>query len=112
MCRYLDNNILIGNLLIKFLEKDIEVVSFQKIYDFLYYTSLKLNEDENAVILASKESIYNFVDQYRNLLQISENNDSIKILHIQDSLKRFRACYEKYGKAYADAFKYAEAKVC
>ena len=55
MCKYLDNDVVLGNLFIKVIERELDKITFNKIYDFIYYASLKLNVEEETYILVSRE---------------------------------------------------------
>ena len=35
MCRYLDNDVVLGNLFIKVIERELDEITFNKIYDFI-----------------------------------------------------------------------------
>lgn len=106
MCRYVDNDVILGNLFIKVIEQELDEITFNKIYDFVYYTSLKLNEEENTLILVSRESIMSFVECYKELICI-EKEDSIKVMKKEESIQCFKNRYEENGEEYADAFNYA-----
>ena len=107
MCRFLDNDVVLGNLFIKVIEKEIYEITFNKIYDFIYYVSTKLNEEENTIILVSKEGLMNFVEHYTEFIIVDENEEKIVITKKEESLKCFRNSFEDYGKKFAESFDFA-----
>jgi len=107
MLRYVDNDVVLGNLFIKVIEREINEITFNKIYDFIYFTSLKLNEKEDTRILVSRDEIMNFVARYKDLIRVNEQNDSITIMKKEESVACFKIRYEENGEEYAEAFDYA-----
>ena len=104
---FLDNDVVLGNLFIKVIEREMEEITFNKIYDFIYYASLKLNEKENTIILVSKDGIINFVEMYQEYIQMDESEEKIVIKKKEESLERFRNRYEDNGRKFAESFEYA-----
>ena len=104
---FLDNDVVLGNLFIKIIEREMKEITFDKIYDFIYYVSLKLNEKENTTILVSKEGIINFVEMYQEYIKMDELEEKIIIKNEKEILKRFRNRYEDNGKKFVDSFEYA-----
>lgn len=111
MGRYLDNDVALGNLFIKVIEKEISDLTFNKIYDFVYYVSSKLNEEENTIVLVSKDGILNFVEMYREYIMVDENDERIIITKKEESLKCFKRRYEDNGKEFAASFDYAIERI-
>lgn len=107
MCRYLDNDVTLGNLFIKVIEREIADLTFNKIYDFVYYVSTKLNEEENTTVLVSRDGIFNFVEMYSEYISLNENEERIIITKREESLKCFKRRYEDNGKEFAASFDYA-----
>lgn len=107
MCRYVDDDIVLGNLFIKVIEKEIDEITFNKIYDFIYYTSLKLNEVENTLLLVSRDKIIDFAERYREFIQVDESGETIMIRNREKSIKCFKKLYQESGEEYAAAFDYA-----
>lgn len=107
MCRYLDNDVVLGNLFIKVIEKELKEITFEKIYDFVYYASVKLNEKENTMILVSRDGIMNFVGLYSDFIEIDEEEEKIIITKREESLVCFRNRYEDNGKDFAASFDFA-----
>lgn len=108
---FLDNDVVLGNLFIKVIEKEMDEITFNKIYDFVYYVSLKLNEKENTTILVSKDGIMNFVEMYQDFIQIDESEEKIIITKREESLTRFRNRYEDNGKEFEASFDFALEKI-
>lgn len=81
MCRYLGNNEVLGSLFEAVVKFQRESITFNKIYDILYYASIELNEKEQTVILVDREGIYNFVELYNDSIIVNETEDSINILN-------------------------------
>lgn len=106
MIRFLDNDVVLGNLFIKVIEREMDSITFNKIYDFVYYVSTKLNEEENTTILVSKEGILNFAEIYQDYIRIDENEEKIVITN-KEALTCFKRRYEDNGKEYAASFEYA-----
>lgn len=104
---FLDNDVVLGNFFIKVIEKEMDEITFNKIYDFIYFASLKLNEKENTTILVSREGIINFVEMYEEFIQMDETEEKIVITKRKESLERFRNRYEDNGKEFAESFDYA-----
>lgn len=107
MCRYLDNDVVLGNLFIKVIERELDEITFNKIYDFIYFTSLELNKEEETIILVSKDGIMSFVDAYREFIEVDETTDSIRIIKKQESIICFEKRYKEIGEEYEDAFDFA-----
>ncbi|MCM1262001.1 MAG: hypothetical protein NC313_04700 [Butyrivibrio sp.] len=104
---FLDNDMVLGNLFIKVIEKEMNEITFEKIYDFVYYASIKLNEKENTIILVSKEGIMNFAELYKDFIQIDEEEKKIIITSKEETLICFRNRYEDNGKDFAESFDFA-----
>lgn len=104
---YLDNDMVLGNLFIKVIENKMDEITFEKIYDFIYYTSVKLNEKENTTILVSKDGIMSFAELYKDFIQIDEEEMKIIITRKEESLICFRNRYEDNGKDFAESFDFA-----
>lgn len=111
MCRYLDNDVVLGNLFIKVIERELDEITFNKIYDFIYYTSVELNKDEDTIILVSREGIMEFAETYAEFIKIDENTDTIKIINRQESIDCFEKRYKENGEIYEAAFNYAMNQV-
>lgn len=107
MIRFLDNDVVLGNLFIKVIERKMDSITFNKIYDFVYYASTKLNEEENTTILVSKDGILNFVEFYRDYIEIDETEEERIVIRRKEVLNFFKRRYEDYGKEYAASFEYA-----
>lgn len=107
MCRYLDNDVVLGNLFLKVIERDLEEITFNKIYDFIYYTSAKLNENEETILLVSREGIMNFVEIYAEFVEVDEDTDTIKIIKSAESAECFNKRYRENCEEYIKAFDFA-----
>lgn len=107
MCVFLDNDMVLGNLFIKLIERKIDEIAFEKLYDFVYYVSSKLNEAENVSILVSKEGIMRFVEYYEDYIKVDETQSKIIITKKEESLACFKKRYEDNGKEFSDSFDYA-----
>ena len=53
MCRYLGNNEVLGSLFEAVVKCEKDSITFNKIYDILYYASVELNEKERTIALCS-----------------------------------------------------------
>ena len=111
MCIFLDNDMVLGNLFIKLIEREIDEIEFEKVYDFVYYVSSKLNETENALILVSKEGIMRFAEYYADFITVDDMLSKITITKREESLNCFRIRYEESGKEFSDSFDYALAQM-
>lgn len=107
MCRYLGGEMVLGNLFIKLIEKEIEELTFNKLYDIIYYTSVKLNEEENTLVLVSRDEIICFAEMYDEFIEINESGDKIKLKKKEELVKCFKARYEQMGREYMPAFEFA-----
>lgn len=81
MRRYLGNNAILGNLFEKVAKKEMESITFNKLYDILYYASVELNEKEQTVILVNREGIFNFIEIYQDSISVDETDEKIVILN-------------------------------
>lgn len=111
MCVFLDNDMVLGNLFIKLIERQINEIAFEKLYDFVYYVSTKLNEKENTTILVSKEGIMRFVEYYEEYIKVDETQSKILITKREESYACFKKRYEDNGKEFSDSFDYALDKL-
>lgn len=113
MCRFLDNDMVLGNLFIKVIENEMSEITFNKIYDFIYYASLKLNEEENTTILVSRDGIMHFAELYREFIILDADEEKITIKNASEdaSLVCFRRRYEDNGKEYASVFDFAMSQI-
>ena len=113
MCLYLGNDIVLGNLFLKLVEKEITEIACEEIYDFLYYVSSKMNEKQNTVLLVSKEGIYNFIKMYNGFLQLKDDRKHIEITNkegIKENFPEFYGCYvEKYRDYFLNAINLIDA---
>lgn len=107
MCRYLGNDMVLGNLFIKVIEREMNEITFEKIYDFIYFSSIKLNEKENTTILVSRDGIMNFAEIYAEFIEIDESEEKIIITKSEELLICFRKRYEDNRKEFADSFDFA-----
>ena len=107
MCVFLDNDLVLGNLFIKLMERQIDEIDFERVFDFVYYVSTKLNETENATILVSRDGIMNFADYYADYVKIDETASKIIITRSEESLDCFKKRYEDNGREFSDSFDYA-----
>lgn len=104
---YLDNDMVLGKLFIKVIERKMDEITFEKIYNFIHCASIELNEKENTTILVSREGIINFAELYKDFIQIDEEEKKIIITHREESLFCFQNRYEDNGKDYAESFDFA-----
>ena len=113
MCRYLDNDMVLGNLFIKVIEKEMKEITFNKIYDFIYYASMKLNEEDNTTILVSKDGIMHFAELYRDFIELDADEERITIRSASESesLMCFRRRYEDNGREFAEVFDFAMSQI-
>lgn len=111
MCVFLDNDMVLGNLFIKLIERNIDEIAFEKLYDFIYYVSSKLNETENATVLVSRDGIMKFAEYYADYIEIDETFSKIIITRSEESLICFKKRYEDNGKEFSASFDYALNKV-
>lgn len=93
MCRYLGNNIVLGSLFEAVVKCEKDSITFNKIYDILYYASVELNEKEQTVILVDREGIYNFVELYNDYIIVNETEESINILN-KEKVSMFSEIYK------------------
>jgi len=93
MCRYLGNNEVLGSLFEAVVKCEKDSITFNKIYDILYYASVELNEKERTIILVDREGIYNFVDLYKDSILVNETEEEIKILN-KDKVSTFSEIYK------------------
>lgn len=107
MCIFLDNDMVLGNLFIKLIEREIEEIEFEKVYDFVYYVASKLNETDNALILVSREGIMKFVDYYADFIQVDDQASKIIITKREESLQCFKIRYEESGRKFSSSFDFA-----
>lgn len=80
MNRYLGNNVVLGSLFEKVAKKEMESITFNKLYDILYYVSVQL-EKKQTLILVDREGIFNFVNLYKDSIDVDESDDVIRILN-------------------------------
>lgn len=107
MCVFLDNDLVLGNLFIKLIEREIDEIEFDKLFDFVYYVSSKLNESENATVLVSRDGIMKFAEYYADYIEIDETFSKIIITRSEESLNCFKKRYEDNGREFSDSFEYA-----
>ena len=107
MCLFLDNDMVLGNLFIKLIEREIEEIEFEQVYDFVYYVASKLNETDDALILVSREGIMKFAEYYADFIKVDEESSKIMITKKKESLNCFRIRYGDSGKKFSDSFDYA-----
>lgn len=111
MCVFLDNDMVLGNLFIKLIEREIEEIEFEKVYDFVYYVSSKLKETDDALVLVSREGIMKFVEYYADFIEVDDKLSKIIITKKEESLSCFKIRYEEGGKEFSDSFNYAIEKL-
>lgn len=107
MCRYLDGDMVLGNLFIKLLENEMEELSFDKLYDFIYYISVELNQQENTLVLVTKNEIMNFAEKYNEFVDIDEDEEKIILKKKEESKQCFINRYKKMGEGYMRIFDFA-----
>lgn len=103
MCKFLDNDIFLGNLFIKLIEKKVTEIEFTKIFDYVFYVSKKLSEKVDTIVLVSKERLEYFIDKYNDSIQIRECDEKIMITNQAKILDCFKRRYESYSTDFADA---------
>ena len=76
----MNNDSLLGNFFIELIKNKRESVTFEQIFDFVYYASLKLEEENKTTeILVSRSGICNFVETHNIFLNSVEEGNIITI---------------------------------
>ena len=85
---FLQQSIVIGNLLIKLIHKEIFQISFFDIYNFFYYVHGYLSQNSTAaMVICSKDDIFQFINNYSGKLRVySEKIDIIQDLDLLNDL--------------------------
>lgn len=104
---FLDNDLVLGNLFIKLIERQINEIEFERLFDFVYYASARLNETGNVTLLVSREGIMKFADRYAAYIMIDETASKILITRNEESLACFRKRYEENGRDFSASFDFA-----
>ena len=79
MCRYFGNDFILEKLFQKVVEKEINDLTFNKLYDILYYVSIQLNREEETLLLVTRNGILSFAEIYSDFIDVDEDSDTIKI---------------------------------
>ena len=79
MCRYFGNDFILEKLFQKVVEKEINDLTFNKLYDILYYVSIQLNREEETLLLVTRNGILSFAEIYSDFIDVDEDSDIIKI---------------------------------
>lgn len=96
MCKLLDNDIFLGNLFVKLIEKEKMEIEFKKIFDYVYYVSKKLNEKQDTVILVTRDKLEFFINKYCDYIHVTENEKMICIKNKELALRCFMQRYGAY----------------
>lgn len=94
MCRYLGNDFLLGKLFEKVAERKIQSLTFNKLYDILYYTSVKLNQSEDTLLLVTRNGILHFAEIYQDFIEIDDSEEEITIKNTV-KINQFSAIFDK-----------------
>lgn len=107
---FLNNDIVIANLLIKLIEKDITNIMFFDIYNFSYFIHFYLshNTDMTEMIMVSKDDIIKFVDMNTEL---EINGEMISIIDKEILIEKIKNNYSNNENLFEKAFDFAFSKV-
>lgn len=94
MCRYFGNDFILEKLFQKVVERKIKDLTFNKLYDILYYVSIQLNREEETLLLVTRDGILSFAEIYSDFIDVDEDSDTIKIKK-KDEVSLFPTVFDK-----------------
>ena len=107
---FLQPSIVIGNLLIKLIRKEIFQVSFFDIYNFFYYVHEYLSYNSTAtMIMGSRDNITEFVESYNQYISLA--GERIEIINANNLIELLTSRYTLSIDMYNDSFNYAFSKM-